>query len=131
MLFLLHTYYSSEMSQQPLIKKFSFNQSQKLCAKNKQRNKQKKTSVLQETQNIKTMLVHNVKRALEVLNSLPGFCCQPVEGGAFAFPRLYLPPEAIQKAKVTILSHKVKYTLLSQSIRSLKKKDVYLVYRVS
>uniref|UniRef100_A0A8C4I123 alanine transaminase n=1 Tax=Dicentrarchus labrax TaxID=13489 RepID=A0A8C4I123_DICLA len=52
-----------------------------------------------ETQNIRTMLVHNVKRAFEVVNSLPGFCCQPVEGGAFAFPRLHLPPKAIQKAK--------------------------------
>ncbi|KAM7379418.1 hypothetical protein PAMP_004969 [Pampus punctatissimus] len=53
----------------------------------------------EETQHIKTTLVHNAKRAIEVLNSLPGFYCQPVEGGAFAFPRLYLPPKAIQKAK--------------------------------
>uniref|UniRef100_A0A3B4WYF6 Aminotransferase class I/classII domain-containing protein n=1 Tax=Seriola lalandi dorsalis TaxID=1841481 RepID=A0A3B4WYF6_SERLL len=30
---------------------------------------------------------------------LLGFYCQPVEGGAFAFPRVYLPPKAIQKAK--------------------------------
>ncbi|KAI9544642.1 hypothetical protein NQZ68_001515 [Dissostichus eleginoides] len=52
-----------------------------------------------ETQHIKTMMVHNVKRVFEVLNSLPGFSCQPVEGGAFAFPRLHLPPKAIQKAK--------------------------------
>ncbi|XP_044076512.1 alanine aminotransferase 2-like [Siniperca chuatsi] len=52
-----------------------------------------------ETQHIRTTLVHNVKRTLQVVNSLPGFCCQPVEGGAFAFPRLYLPPKAIQKAK--------------------------------
>ncbi|XP_010764511.1 alanine aminotransferase 2-like [Notothenia coriiceps] len=54
---------------------------------------------IEETQHIKTMMVHNVKRVFEVLNSLPGFSCQPVEGGAFAFPRLYLPPKAIQKAK--------------------------------
>ncbi|XP_062284845.1 alanine aminotransferase 2-like isoform X1 [Scomber scombrus] len=53
----------------------------------------------EETQHIRTTVVHNVKRALEVLNSLPGFCCQPVEGGAFAFPRVHLPPKAIQKAK--------------------------------
>lgn len=52
-----------------------------------------------ETQNIRRMIAHNVKRVFEVLNSLPGFCCQPVEGGAFAFPRVHLPPKAIQKAK--------------------------------
>ncbi|AWP03992.1 putative alanine aminotransferase 2-like isoform 2 [Scophthalmus maximus] len=52
-----------------------------------------------ETQHIRTTLRHNVKRAHAVLNSLPGFCCQPVEGGAFAFPRLDLPPKAVQKAK--------------------------------
>ncbi|XP_071346756.1 alanine aminotransferase 1-like isoform X2 [Trachinotus anak] len=52
-----------------------------------------------ETQHIRTTLVHNVKRAVEVVNSLLGFCCQPVEGGAFAFPRVHLPPKAIEKAK--------------------------------
>ncbi len=65
------------------------------------------------------MLVHNVKRAFEILNSLPGFSCQPVEGGAFAFPRLHLPPKAIQKAEVTILSHRTKYTLQNQSTNLL------------
>uniref|UniRef100_A0A3Q1HV86 alanine transaminase n=1 Tax=Anabas testudineus TaxID=64144 RepID=A0A3Q1HV86_ANATE len=35
----------------------------------------------------------------QVVNSLPGFSCHPVEGGAFVFPRLHLPPKAIQKAK--------------------------------
>ncbi|XP_034470651.1 alanine aminotransferase 2-like isoform X2 [Hippoglossus hippoglossus] len=32
-----------------------------------------------EKQPIRTALVHNVKTARAVLNSLPGFCCQPVE----------------------------------------------------
>uniref|UniRef100_A0A3P8S222 alanine transaminase n=1 Tax=Amphiprion percula TaxID=161767 RepID=A0A3P8S222_AMPPE len=48
---------------------------------------------------IKNMLVKNVKTAHEVVNSLPGFSCQPVEGGAFVLPRVFLPPRAIQKAK--------------------------------
>ncbi|KAM4605256.1 alanine aminotransferase 2 [Polymixia lowei] len=52
-----------------------------------------------ETQSIRAILVHNAKRLLEVLNSLPGFNCQPVNGGLFAFPRLHLPPGALQKAK--------------------------------
>ncbi|XP_022062812.2 alanine aminotransferase 2-like [Acanthochromis polyacanthus] len=53
----------------------------------------------QQTQDIKNMLVQNVKMAHEVVNSLPGLSCQPVEGGAFVFPRVLLPPRAIQKAK--------------------------------
>nr|XP_019967271.1 PREDICTED: alanine aminotransferase 2-like [Paralichthys olivaceus] len=52
-----------------------------------------------EKQHIRNTLVCNLKKARAVLNSLPGFCCQPVEGGLFVFPRLHLPPKAIQKAK--------------------------------
>uniref|UniRef100_A0A3Q4H3I5 alanine transaminase n=1 Tax=Neolamprologus brichardi TaxID=32507 RepID=A0A3Q4H3I5_NEOBR len=55
----------------------------------------------QEIEQIRTVLVHNVKRVHEVVNSLPGFSCSPIEGGLFAFPRLHLTPKAIQKAKVT------------------------------
>lgn len=53
----------------------------------------------QETQHIRSTLVQNVKRVVAVLNSLPGFSCQPVAGGAFAFPRIHLPPKSIQKAE--------------------------------
>ncbi|XP_059199751.1 alanine aminotransferase 2-like isoform X2 [Centropristis striata] len=53
----------------------------------------------EETQHIKNTLVDNVKKVFDVLNSLPGFSCQPVAGGAFAFPRLHLPAAAIQKAE--------------------------------
>nr|XP_015812279.2 alanine aminotransferase 1 isoform X1 [Nothobranchius furzeri] len=53
----------------------------------------------EETQRIRTTLIQNVRQVFEVVNSLPGFSCQPVEGGVFAFPRVYIPPKAIQKAK--------------------------------
>ncbi|XP_041849597.1 alanine aminotransferase 2-like isoform X3 [Melanotaenia boesemani] len=53
----------------------------------------------QETEHIRATLIQNVKKAFEAVNSLPGFSCQPVQGGAFAFPRVHLPPKAIQKAK--------------------------------
>ncbi|XP_028282614.1 alanine aminotransferase 2 isoform X2 [Parambassis ranga] len=53
----------------------------------------------QETQHIRDMLIQNAKRVYEVVNSLPGLSCQPVDGGAFAFPRVFLPPKAIKKAK--------------------------------
>lgn len=56
---------------------------------------------LQEKEHIRTLLVQNSKRMHEVFNSLPGCSCSPIEGGLFAFPRLYLTAKAIQKAKVT------------------------------
>lgn len=52
-----------------------------------------------EVEHIRTALLCNVKRVGEVLNSLPGFSCQPVEGGSFVFPRVFLPAKAIQKAE--------------------------------
>uniref|UniRef100_A0A3Q2V215 alanine transaminase n=1 Tax=Haplochromis burtoni TaxID=8153 RepID=A0A3Q2V215_HAPBU len=55
----------------------------------------------QEIEQIRTVLLHSVKKVHEVVNSLPGFSCPPIEGGLFAFPRLHLTPKAIQKAKVT------------------------------
>uniref|UniRef100_UPI0037E7C42C alanine aminotransferase 2-like n=1 Tax=Semicossyphus pulcher TaxID=241346 RepID=UPI0037E7C42C len=64
-----------------------------------------------EVEYIRTTVVHNVKRVAEVLNSLPGFCCQPVEGGSFAFPRLFLPPKAIQKAEEAELQPDTFYCL--------------------
>nr|XP_023833506.1 alanine aminotransferase 2-like [Salvelinus alpinus] len=54
----------------------------------------------QETQAIQAMLVHNMNWVPEVLNNIPGISCQPMMGGAFVFPRLYLPQAAIEKAKV-------------------------------
>uniref|UniRef100_A0A672IX05 alanine transaminase n=1 Tax=Salarias fasciatus TaxID=181472 RepID=A0A672IX05_SALFA len=52
-------------------------------------------------QHIRSTLVHNVKTASEVLNRLPGLSCQPGDGGAFLFPRVDIPPKAIQRAQVT------------------------------
>ncbi|XP_007548782.1 alanine aminotransferase 2 [Poecilia formosa] len=54
---------------------------------------------LKETQHIRASLAQNVRRVEEVINSFPDFSCQPLEGGAFAFPRLFLPPKAIERAK--------------------------------
>ncbi|XP_033838779.1 alanine aminotransferase 1 [Periophthalmus magnuspinnatus] len=52
-----------------------------------------------EKQQMQTLIKDNVRKVHEVLNSLPGVSSHPVEGGAFAFPRIDLPPKAIQKAK--------------------------------
>ncbi|XP_019734735.1 alanine aminotransferase 2-like isoform X2 [Hippocampus comes] len=54
---------------------------------------------MHETEHTRRTLVDNVKRVLQVLNRLPAISCQPVRGGAFAFPRLHLTTKAIRKAK--------------------------------
>ncbi|XP_077411997.1 alanine aminotransferase 1 [Vanacampus margaritifer] len=54
---------------------------------------------MQETEHMRSTLVDNVKRVQQALKRLPAVSCQPVQGGAFAFPRLHLPLKAIHKAK--------------------------------
>ncbi|XP_077581073.1 alanine aminotransferase 2 [Stigmatopora nigra] len=54
---------------------------------------------IQETESARSTLLDNVKRAQQVLNSLPAVSCQPIQGGAFAFPKLHLTDKAIRKAK--------------------------------
>ncbi|XP_028328916.1 alanine aminotransferase 1-like isoform X2 [Gouania willdenowi] len=53
----------------------------------------------QEKEEIRRTLVHNALKATEAMNLLLGFSCQPVEGGAFMFPRVDLPQRAIQRAQ--------------------------------
>ncbi|XP_029988592.1 alanine aminotransferase 2-like [Sphaeramia orbicularis] len=47
-----------------------------------------------------TTVSQNAQRACEVLNSLTGMSCQPAMGGVFLYPRLNLPPQMIDEAKV-------------------------------
>ncbi|KAJ3595178.1 hypothetical protein NHX12_004482 [Muraenolepis orangiensis] len=53
----------------------------------------------EEIQHIRSTMIHNVTRAMKVLNSLPGISCKPIGGGAYMLPRLHLPHGAIQQAK--------------------------------
>ncbi|KAM6938142.1 alanine aminotransferase 2-like [Lycodopsis pacificus] len=45
-------------------------------------------------------LSQNAQRAQEFLNELPGMSCQPAMGGIYLYPRLHLPSEIIEKAKI-------------------------------
>ncbi|XP_063748301.1 alanine aminotransferase 2-like isoform X2 [Eleginops maclovinus] len=42
----------------------------------------------------------NAHRACEFLNDLPGMKCQPAWGGVFIFPRMHLPHQMVEEAKV-------------------------------
>ncbi len=45
-------------------------------------------------------LSQNAQRAQEFLNDLPGMSCHPAMGGIYLYPRLHLPSEIIEQAKV-------------------------------
>ncbi|XP_029489028.1 alanine aminotransferase 2-like isoform X2 [Oncorhynchus nerka] len=55
-------------------------------------------------------LAQNAQRAWEFLIGLPGVSCQPVTGGIFIYPRLSLPPEAVEQARSDGLEAGVLYS---------------------
>ncbi|CDQ84829.1 unnamed protein product [Oncorhynchus mykiss] len=55
-------------------------------------------------------LAQNAQRAWEFLIGLPGVSCQPVTGGLFIYPRLNLPPEAVEQARSDGLEADVLYS---------------------
>ncbi|XP_015209551.2 alanine aminotransferase 2-like [Lepisosteus oculatus] len=52
-----------------------------------------------ESQAILETLAHNARRVQETLDSLPGVSYQPVQGSLYIFPRLHLPPRAVEQAR--------------------------------
>ncbi|KAJ4922797.1 hypothetical protein JOQ06_021301 [Pogonophryne albipinna] len=54
----------------------------------------------QEILHSMTTLSQNAQRACEFLNDLSGIKCQPARGGIFLFPRLHLPPQMVEEAKM-------------------------------
>ncbi|XP_049911240.1 alanine aminotransferase 2-like [Epinephelus moara] len=58
-------------------------------------------------------LSQNAQRAQEFLNDLPGMSCQPVMGGIYLYPCLYLPAEIIEQAKILGLEADVLYCQMS------------------
>ncbi|XP_040896583.1 alanine aminotransferase 2-like [Toxotes jaculatrix] len=54
----------------------------------------------QEILHTQTTLAQNAQRAYEFLNGLPGINCQPAMAGVFLYPRLHLPLQMIEEAKM-------------------------------
>ncbi|KPP75618.1 hypothetical protein Z043_105123 [Scleropages formosus] len=44
-------------------------------------------------------LAEKAKMTEEILNKVPGIKCNPVQGAMYAFPRIFIPPQAIEEAK--------------------------------
>lgn len=54
---------------------------------------QERTAVLAE-------LAEKARLTEQILNTVPGITCNPVQGAMYSFPRITLPQKAIDKAKV-------------------------------
>ncbi|KAJ0065450.1 hypothetical protein NL108_010738 [Boleophthalmus pectinirostris] len=75
----------------------------------------------QEISFIQTTPSHNAQRGYVALNSLKGVSCQPVMGGIFLYPRLELPAQLIEEAKMLGLPPGVLYCQML-----LDKADVFV-----
>ncbi|XP_062987313.1 alanine aminotransferase 1 isoform X2 [Elgaria multicarinata webbii] len=53
----------------------------------------------QEKQAVLSALAKKARLTEETFNQAPGIHCNPVQGAMYAFPRIYLPPRAVQEAK--------------------------------
>ncbi|KAK1163559.1 alanine aminotransferase 2 [Acipenser oxyrinchus oxyrinchus] len=53
-----------------------------------------------EKKSILSNLAERAKLTEESLNTVPGMHCNPVQGAMCAFPRIFIPPKAIEEAKV-------------------------------
>lgn len=57
---------------------------------------------LQERQEVLAELAAKAKLTEQVFNEAPGIRCNPVQGAMYSFPRVQLPPRAVQRAQVGI-----------------------------
>ncbi|XP_072711149.1 alanine aminotransferase 1-like, partial [Ciconia boyciana] len=56
-------------------------------------------AVEEHRQGLRRDLAHNARLVQELLGRAPGIRCQPLHGGARAFPRIQLPPRALRQAR--------------------------------
>lgn len=56
--------------------------------------------VVQEKNTVLDSLAEKARLTEQTLNSVPGIKCNPVQGAMYAFPQIYMPPRAVDKAKV-------------------------------
>lgn len=54
----------------------------------------------QERQVVLAELAAKAKLTEQVFNEAPGIRCNPVQGAMYSFPRVQLPPRAVQRAQV-------------------------------
>nr|XP_005996852.2 PREDICTED: alanine aminotransferase 2-like [Latimeria chalumnae] len=66
---------------------------------------------MQEKTGMLKTLAENAKLTEAALNSVPGIRCNPVQAGMYCFPRIDIPPKAMEQAKVCGLEPDLFYCL--------------------
>ncbi|KAK7879409.1 hypothetical protein WMY93_030745 [Mugilogobius chulae] len=59
------------------------------------------TTFIKERTAVLDALAEKARMTEEMFNTIPGITCNPVQGAMYTFPRISLPPKAIDKAKVS------------------------------
>ncbi|MBN3318405.1 ALAT2 aminotransferase, partial [Atractosteus spatula] len=54
---------------------------------------------IQEKNAVLNTLAEKAKLTEKILNTLPGIKCNPLQGAMYAFPRIFIPPKAVEEAK--------------------------------
>lgn len=67
------------------------------------------SSDTQEKSSVLDALAQKAKLTEQILNSVPGIKCNPVQGAMYAFPQIFIPPRAIQEAQVCTCSVMLSY----------------------
>ncbi|KAI2662498.1 Alanine aminotransferase 2 [Labeo rohita] len=55
----------------------------------------------QEKSSVLGALAEKAKLTEQILNAVPGIKCNPVQGAMYAFPRIFIPPKAVEEAKAS------------------------------
>ncbi|KAI4829929.1 hypothetical protein KUCAC02_001589 [Chaenocephalus aceratus] len=66
---------------------------------------------IKEKSSVLDVLAQKARLTEQILNSVPGIKCNPVQGAMYAFPRIFIPPRAIQEAKARSMAPDMLYCL--------------------
>ncbi|TKS70393.1 Alanine aminotransferase 2 [Collichthys lucidus] len=64
-----------------------------------------------EKSSVLDALAHKASLTEQILNSVPGIKCNPVQGAMYAFPQIFIPPRAIQEAQELSIAPDMLYCL--------------------
>lgn len=54
----------------------------------------------QEKESVLSNLAKKAKLTEDLFNQVPGIHCNPLQGAMYAFPRIFIPPKAVEAAQV-------------------------------
>lgn len=86
-------------------------------------------SVFQERTATLNALAEKAKLTEQVLNTVQGISCNPVQGAMYSFPRIIIPEKAIEEAMVSV--HASHYESTKRMIQLHKIFFLFLLFRLN